>query len=285
MQFDTYTFFGESLCQAASDADAGQIKLNLAYGADLFYRNAEGKTPLHFLFASQHYKQENLESLLGLVQRSIQQLGLHDHKNNTLLHAACAAKNALGIFYLLKLRQSPNALNAYGESPLGLACTRLAQPPPANREMLEVAILALLACKGIFDTRTPSLHNRTILHHAAAAQEVRLTMILLGMDNPETTQLFQGRKADPLLVDDYKRSPLHLACQTGNVPIVQALLPLSRRSGQDLFGETPLHMAVRAGHEQVVATLLRFGVDRSIRDKMGKTALDYAKTASMKALF
>ena len=39
----------------------------------------------------------------------------------------------------------------------------------------------------------------------------------------------------------------------------------------------PLHLAVIGGHEDVVARLLAAGVDVSLEDKRGRTALSYAE--------
>lgn len=81
---------------------------------------------------------------------------------------------------------------------------------------------------------------------------------------------------------------LHLAAQSGSLPIVQFLLQntnidVNARSDPDLF--TPLHMAANSGHENVIGFLLQTlnhntsydgKVDLLARDSMGRTAFHYA---------
>lgn len=86
---------------------------------------------------------------------------------------------------------------------------------------------------------------------------------------------------------------LHLAAQSGSLPIVQFLLQntnidVNARSHPDLF--TPLHMAANSGHEYVIGFLLQTlnhdipfegqiinrKVDLLARDSMGRTAFHYA---------
>lgn len=48
---------------------------------------------------------------------------------------------------------------------------------------------------------------------------------------------------------------------------------------------TPLMIAIRAHHEGMALFLIRLGADTNRQDKVGYTALDYAKAAGMTNLF
>ena len=55
-------------------------------------------------------------------------------------------------------------------------------------------------------------------------------------------------------------TPLHLACQRGNVDVVLILLSQSgviESNIQDTHGDTPLHQACRYGHKVIVEELLK----------------------------
>lgn len=51
-----------------------------------------------------------------------------------------------------------------------------------------------------------------------------------------------------------------------------------RINAQDILGDTPLIMAVRANYIEIAKTLLELGADKTIKNKEGKSALDYAET-------
>ncbi|MFI5405300.1 MAG: ankyrin repeat domain-containing protein [Nitrososphaerales archaeon] len=85
----------------------------------------------------------------------------------------------------------------------------------------------------------------------------------------------------------YGRTPLHLAAQCGNFPVVQWLVeeankdpkryPLhtfinSQEKGR-FQRETPLHNAAHAGHLEIISYLLSQGASTSLRNHSGNTAL------------
>ena len=65
------------------------------------------------------------------------------------------------------------------------------------------------------------------------------------------------------------------------VDIAALLLAVSgvQPSAVDAKGQTPLHVASIAGNEALVRTLVKVGVDVSVKDKAGETAADVAVTA------
>lgn len=113
----------------------------------------------------------------------------------------------------------------------------------------------------------PYIYSRTLLHGAAAAGDLTMVELLLGVG------------ADPNVTDSRGQSPLYTAgneCSApGGGPIVRALA----RAGADVnaadLGQrcTPLHMAARRGNVEIAAALLDYGADVEARDRKGDTPL------------
>jgi ankyrin repeat protein len=80
-------------------------------------------------------------------------------------------------------------------------------------------------------------------------------------------------------IADHNNTPLGWAAYLGQVEVVKELIVLGANlnyipSGQ---GDTPVISAVRAYRVEVVKVLVEAKADLTIRNRMGKTALDYAK--------
>ena len=79
------------------------------------------------------------------------------------------------------------------------------------------------------------------------------------------------------LVDNNKKSLLHVAAKVGNVNMVTFLL--SKKFSvyfRDKFLRTPLHLACQFGREVVADELLKAGAQILARDSIGRTCLHYA---------
>jgi ankyrin repeat protein len=74
-------------------------------------------------------------------------------------------------------------------------------------------------------------------------------------------------------------APLHYAAANGNDDIVKLLLDHSAYvDAGSPNGTTPLMMAARGGHVSTVKLLLDNGADLTVKNQIGLTALDFAKT-------
>ncbi|SIT39423.1 putative ankyrin repeat harboring signal peptide protein [Paraburkholderia ribeironis] len=74
-------------------------------------------------------------------------------------------------------------------------------------------------------------------------------------------------------------APLHYAAANGNDDIVKVLLDHSAYvDAGSPNGTTPLMMAARGGHVSTVKLLLDNGADLTVKNQIGMTALDFAKT-------
>jgi truncated hemoglobin YjbI len=141
------------------------------------------------------------------------------------------------------------------------------------------ALLALMLTDGHFTgyvrariEREPALavtrySDRTLLHTASAAGDIRTVELLLRL----------GAPADVL--DDGAHTPLYSVaneCQAAGGPeVVRTLV----RAGADVNACegskrcTPLHMAARRDHDQIAAALLDCGAQLDPRDSAGETPL------------
>ena len=80
--------------------------------------------------------------------------------------------------------------------------------------------------------------------------------------------------------DNYGRTPLHLAAQGDSPAVVSALAKgAAKVNARDTRGEwTPLHLAAWFGKSPaVVRALIQAGADTGLKDKSGRTPLDYAR--------
>ncbi|QQC64705.1 ankyrin repeat domain-containing protein [Paraburkholderia ginsengisoli] len=74
-------------------------------------------------------------------------------------------------------------------------------------------------------------------------------------------------------------APLHYAAANGHDDIVKVLLDHSAYvDAGSPNGTTPLMMAARGGHVSTVKLLLDNGADLTVKNQIGMTALDFAKT-------
>lgn len=136
-----------------------------------------------------------------------------------------------------------------------------------------IAVVRLFVERGA-DVDAVDGENRTPLHWA----------VLYGTDrsgannSSELAFLLLGRGARIDLADTNGATPLSAAVARGLTELAGALL----RRGGDLkavepeTGRTLLHLAALNGHADMAELLLARGIDSSVRDAFGKTALDYA---------
>lgn len=72
--------------------------------------------------------------------------------------------------------------------------------------------------------------------------------------------------------DKYGNTSLHLACDSGNVETVQALLGAGKKvtlRTKNREGQAPLHIAVSLGEVEMVKALMAAGGRVDVKDKVG----------------
>ncbi len=167
--------------------------------------------------------------------------------------------NALTVKDLLERGFDPNTLSEKGQLPLYLAL----------RERSPKVAALLMA------------HPHTRLDAANAAGETPLMMAALRGDMPAALQLLERGVA----LNREGWTPLHYAA-TGPDPKLVALL-LDRGATVDAAspnGSTPLMMACRYGPEGAVDLLLQRGASLQLKNDVGMSAADFARSAGREAL-
>jgi ankyrin repeat protein len=92
----------------------------------------------------------------------------------------------------------------------------------------------------------------------------------------EVVKLLLDSEADVNIIHSEGGTALHLAARSGVQEVVELLL--DRKANIDaasIAGDTALHTAVTSGRTEVVVLLLKRGADPTIRNKEGKTAVEY----------
>ena len=74
------------------------------------------------------------------------------------------------------------------------------------------------------------------------------------------------------------------AVEFGDLEYTQALLNANNLNSQDLLGKTLLMYAAEFEHENIVKYLLEQNAKKDLKDKEGKTALDYADIPEIKKI-
>ena len=138
------------------------------------------------------------------------------------------------------------------------------------------ALVALVNRTGCsYDELHPQLHGHSLLHYACERDKVHCCRELL------------KAKADPnnLSMPDTRdeahvcQAPLHVAVKMASQRCIEALLADSRVhvDAADSEGRTPLHVAAALSDEKAIESLLASNGDPLIKDKYGKTSLQYAR--------
>jgi ankyrin repeat protein len=93
----------------------------------------------------------------------------------------------------------------------------------------------------------------------------------------DTAKLLLDEGAPMMWADENGRTALHLAADSGHIAIVQLLLDNKANSqATDTNGRTPLHLAIDNGNRGVALLLLEAGADAMCADKHGRTPLHLA---------
>ncbi|KAJ4447087.1 hypothetical protein ANN_09076 [Periplaneta americana] len=184
-----------------------------------------------------------------------------DSYGNTLLHLAVKSSSSECVSLLLKRNANPDVKNVDMDTPLHLA---------AQLESSECVRLLLDA--GARACECNSTGN-TPLHYAAEECSTDTLQILIDYirDNP-----FYNLEFEINALNDNKRSPLHLAAQSGSLKCVKLLFEnKSNLTSVDEVDNTALHYAAMSGSADCVKFLIDNGADLLAVNNAKYTALSY----------
>jgi ankyrin repeat protein/L-ascorbate metabolism protein UlaG (beta-lactamase superfamily) len=250
------------------------VKLLVAGGANVNTANQSGYTPLvnAATFGS-------VPAMKCLIDASASIEGTT--ANGMIpLHAAINSCKPEAVEYLLNAGANPNSIPSGGESALMTAVLWTRWDP--NRTEAIPEILRSLLKRGA-DPNWALPNGRTVIMIAATSNDTTVLKVLLGNKaNPNTitsdgTTAFceavksgqlnsvkfligRGARTDGLDIN-FGYTPLHLAVLQGEVPLVEAVLPVtSNPNAVDSTGMTPLDIANRYGHTRIADVLRKGGV-------------------------
>ena len=213
---------------AAKAGRLGVVQALLRAGATVSLLNKVNYTALHCALVGGHVE----------VARALQSAGakvdqvVHDMGLQTFLYRVSCAGNLTQVLNALSLRAQPDLKNIQGSTALHCA---------SGKGHVEV-VSALLNHGGwkVVDTRTPQEIAGGLWggYRYSQAEFVR-------------DMLRARRGANPDLLDNNGRAPLHLAAWGGHLEVVHALQRARGGASPDLLdsnGHTPLHLAAWGGH-------------------------------------
>ncbi|XP_048249106.1 serine/threonine-protein phosphatase 6 regulatory ankyrin repeat subunit C-like [Haliotis rufescens] len=216
---------------------------------------------------------------------------LTDDNNNNILHMACEGGNKPLVEYLLP-KTDINIRGNKGWTPLMNAALR------GKKEIFD-----FLVSKGADITLTGD-DNYNILHLACRGGNKPLVEYLLPKTDinirgemgwtPVMNAVLIGKKevfdflvsqgADITLTDDNNNNILHLACEVGNKPLVEYLLPMTDINIRGEMGWTPVMTAALIGKKEVFDFLVSEGADITLTDDNNNNILHMACEGGNKSL-
>lgn len=237
----------QDLFLAIDHRDTPGVKDLLARGADPNGRNGLEFSPLYVAAAS--YQNDVVKLLLDS--------GAHADSESTYgsaLTFAAATGNVEGAKLLLDKGADPNIGRSDGLTVLMMAANCGSEP--FVRELIDRKANVL----------SQTVTGATALTYAARGGHVAVGKLLLD------TGLSPDRANSDM------ETPLMAAAMNGHADFVALLIENGAEvNKQDKFGRTPLLLAAKYGdHPEVVKALLKAGADKSVKDKDGLAAADYA---------
>uniref|UniRef100_A0A672NNB8 Poly [ADP-ribose] polymerase n=1 Tax=Sinocyclocheilus grahami TaxID=75366 RepID=A0A672NNB8_SINGR len=303
----TYEFKGNSLLQAAREADMTKVKKTLALEIINFKHPQTHETALHCAVASPHPKRKQVTELLLRKGANV------NEKNKDFmmpLHVAAERAHNDIMEVLQKHGAKMNAVDTLGQTALHRAalaghlqtCRILlsygADPAIVSLQGFTAAQMGNEAVQQILNVRNSDVDYRLL--EAAKAGDLDTVKQLCSPQNVNCRDL-EGRHSTPLhFAAGYNRVavveyflhhgadvhakdkgglvPLHNACSYGHYEVAELLV----RHGAsvnvaDLWKFTPLHEAAAKGKYEICKLLLKHGADPTKKNRDGNTPLDMVK--------
>ncbi|XP_071098478.1 serine/threonine-protein phosphatase 6 regulatory ankyrin repeat subunit A-like [Haliotis cracherodii] len=224
-----------------------------------------------------------LEDLLNLLVSKGADLTLTDDNNDTVLHLACQGGNISVVEQLIPLFDI-NGRGRHGWTAV-MGAALCAKNDVFNLLVSKGADLTLaddnnntvlhLACQGgnisvveqlmpLFDINSRGRHGLTGVMGAALCAK------------KDVFNLLFSKGADLTLTDDYADTILHLACQGGNISVVEQLMPLFDINSRGRDGWTAVMEAALYEEKDTLDLLVSKGADLTLTDDNNNTVLHMA---------
>ena len=180
-----------------------------------------------------------------------------NNQGQTALFKAAESGNLVIVRALLEHGLDPAQKDIYGETPLGAAVRC------GNRSVADALLEMTADLASAVDNE-----GSTLLHKAAWGNLTSIATLLLDKYNFNVD-----------CRDNYGRTPAHTAAYQGNTRLLKYLLTEKSAdiNARDLDGRTPLFSGAYDSNIKTVKLLCELGADRSLQDKHGLTAADFAR--------
>lgn len=296
-----YTFF-HSLCSTADLTDYKElIRLSLRMGADPVAASEYNTVPLETLFRRKDSLAEKgiaLTDVLEIIEEEGVDLGITDPEGRNLLFYAAYARDFETAGWLVRKGVSPSIRDREGNTVIH-ALFESSKPVPPN--------MVRFFIKNGADINARGTGGNTVLSQAARRDEGYDTLRLLvelgaeiniSNDNEVTPygialQLGKTKNAEYLkslggvpYVPQYPADNRGRAAQAVLSADFEALRSIPAADLEQIAGRsangvpaTPLHLAVESGDRAVVKALINRNVDWNVKDRYGRSPLDYAVQA------
>ncbi|XP_071098473.1 uncharacterized protein [Haliotis cracherodii] len=210
-------------------------------------------------------------------------LTLTDDDKDTVLHLACQGGNRSIVEHLLPSFDI-NCRGQYDRTALMVAAMC------AQKDVVDLLVSKGADLTLTDDHKNTTLHlacqdgNRSIVEHLLPSFDIncrgqydRTALMVAAMcAQKDVVDLLVSKGADIAMTDDDKNTVLHLACQGGNMSIVEYMLPLFDINIRGQHGWTAVMKAAVCAKKDVVDLLVSKGADLTLTDDNKDTVLHLA---------
>jgi ankyrin repeat protein len=250
------------MAAARENPDPEVIAVLIKAGADVNAANISGRTPLILAAGNS----PNIDVIKILIDKGAD-VNPKTEGNTPLMAAAIDNTNPEAITALVNAGADVNATNSLGRTPLLLAAKNNSNPEVVKALINAGADVSI----NDVDGKTP---------------------LIMAMDNanpsPESITALINAGVDVSERDKFGLTPLMLAAANENSTqeVIAAIVktePSNNKArvninAQDENGKTPLiEAAQNNSNPKVISTLLQLGASSTVKDDLGKTAIDYAR--------
>ena len=227
--------------------------------------NTSGDTPLHIAC-----KAGSLDAVKAIVRNCVSWQNWQDNDGNTILHFACKYQCIIEIVgYLLEQQFDPRKCNAFGDSPLQLACEAdsldavkaIVTADPEWRDELGYTPLHV-ACKCCNKVETVACIIKATPRNSTELRDKEgntpLHIACRYARSEIVTFLIEQKCYDLTSLNSSGELPLHIACGRRHV-LAHSLKLVSKCdvNATTENGDTPLHIACRNGSVERVSYLVK----------------------------